>query len=39
VRLGGRHAPIPHSPPLFEALVPSLDGVSDALRDIVGVTV
>ena len=25
VRLGGRHAPIPHSPPLFEALVPSLD--------------
>ena len=25
VRLGGRHSPIPHSPPLFEALVPSLD--------------
>ena len=39
VRLGGRHAPIPHSPPLFEALVPSLDSVSAALRDIVGVAV
>lgn len=39
VRLGGRHAPIPHSPPLFEALVPSLDDVSSALREIVGVAV
>jgi acetoin:2,6-dichlorophenolindophenol oxidoreductase subunit beta len=39
VRLGGRHAPIPHSPPLFEALVPSLDSVSAALREIVGVAV
>ena len=33
------HAPIPHAPPLFEALVPSLDSVSAALREIVGVTV
>jgi pyruvate/2-oxoglutarate/acetoin dehydrogenase E1 component len=39
VRLGGRHSPIPHSPPLFEALVPSLESVSAALREIVGVTV
>jgi acetoin:2,6-dichlorophenolindophenol oxidoreductase subunit beta len=39
VRLGGRHSPIPHSPPLFEALVPSLESVSAALRDIVGVAV
>ena len=37
VRLGGRHAPIPHSPPLFDALVPSLESVSTAQRDIVGV--
>jgi pyruvate dehydrogenase E1 component beta subunit len=39
VRLGGRHSPIPHSPPLFEALVPSLESVTAALREIVGVAV
>ena len=39
VRLGGRHSPIPHSPPLFEALVPSLERVTAALREIVAVSV
>jgi pyruvate dehydrogenase E1 component beta subunit len=39
VRLGGKHAPIPHSPVLFESLVPTGDEIVTALRDIVGVTV
>jgi pyruvate/2-oxoglutarate/acetoin dehydrogenase E1 component len=39
VRLGGAHAPIPHSPTLFEALVPSVDAIVDELRAIVGVAV
>jgi hypothetical protein len=38
VRLGGRRS-IPLSPPLFEALVPSLESVPAALREIVGMTV
>jgi len=39
VRLGGKHAPIPHSPTLFEALVPSGEEILGAVRDIVGVAV
>ena len=38
VRLGGRHAPIPHSPPLFEALrAVARQRSTAALREIVGV--
>ena len=32
VRLAGAHSPIPHSPPLVEALLPAADQVIDALR-------
>jgi len=32
VRLAGAHSPIPHSPPLVEALLPAPDQVIDALR-------
>jgi pyruvate dehydrogenase E1 component beta subunit len=32
LRVGGRHAPIPHSPPLFEALIPQVADVEQAVR-------
>lgn len=36
VRLAGAHSPIPHSPPLVEALLPAVDRVIDALRRLAG---
>jgi pyruvate/2-oxoglutarate/acetoin dehydrogenase E1 component len=38
-RLAGKHAPIPHSPPLFEHLTPGLDEIVVALRELAGVSV
>jgi pyruvate dehydrogenase E1 component beta subunit len=32
LRVGGRHAPIPHSPPLFEAVIPQVADVERAVR-------
>jgi pyruvate/2-oxoglutarate/acetoin dehydrogenase E1 component len=32
LRVGGAHAPIPHSPPLFEALIPQAADVERAVR-------
>jgi acetoin:2,6-dichlorophenolindophenol oxidoreductase subunit beta len=39
VRLGGKHSPIPHSPALFEALVPTNEEILESLRSLVGVAV
>jgi pyruvate dehydrogenase E1 component beta subunit len=35
LRVGGRHAPIPHSPPLFEAIIPQVEDVARAVRHLV----
>jgi acetoin:2,6-dichlorophenolindophenol oxidoreductase subunit beta len=32
-RVGSAHVPIPHSPPLFEALIPQAGDIVDAVRD------
>lgn len=39
LRLGGRHAPIPHSPALFDALVPGAADVQNAVRSLLEVAV
>jgi pyruvate dehydrogenase E1 component beta subunit len=36
VRLSGAHAPIPHSPPLFEALIPQVPDIERAVRQLTG---
>jgi 2-oxoisovalerate dehydrogenase E1 component len=33
-RLNSRHAPIPYSPPLERALIPTVDSIAQALRDL-----
>jgi acetoin:2,6-dichlorophenolindophenol oxidoreductase subunit beta len=35
-RLGGRHTPIPHSPPLIDAVIPQVAGIEEAARRVVG---
>jgi acetoin:2,6-dichlorophenolindophenol oxidoreductase subunit beta len=35
LRVGGLHAPIPHSPPLFEALIPQVADIHRAVRRLV----
>ena len=35
VRVGAAHAPIPHSPPLFQALIPDVADVERAVRSVV----
>jgi pyruvate dehydrogenase E1 component beta subunit len=34
VRVGGQHVPIPHSPPLFESLIPQVPDIERAIRDV-----
>jgi pyruvate/2-oxoglutarate/acetoin dehydrogenase E1 component len=36
LRVGAPHAPIPHSPPLYQAMVPGTDDVERAVRHAVG---
>lgn len=36
VRVGGKHAPIPHSPPLFESIIPQVDDIERAILHVTG---
>jgi pyruvate dehydrogenase E1 component beta subunit len=36
LHIGSRHAPIPHSPPLFAAVIPQVDDVVRAVRHVIG---
>ena len=38
VRVGGAHAPIPHSPPLFEVLIPQVGDLEEAVRGVMAST-
>jgi len=35
-RVGARHAPIPHSPPLIDAIIPQVSDIEQAVRRVMG---